>query len=152
MLRALLAHPQDMSIHWTSTKCSESEVCIKLVVLLRSIYVTMTHGHQNVKSCLTMSLLILVPQIIIYIYIYIYSNWCWDINKPYLASEFNVWFMYCMVCLFDFLHNFTKDFPKSLAFFSYSPVHLRLFDDCLFNKEFIFTSLTKHDLAYSKGL
>jgi hypothetical protein len=54
IFRALLAHPQvasnarKMSRHWTSIKCSESEVCIKLVVLLRN-YVTMMHGQQNIK-------------------------------------------------------------------------------------------------------
>ena len=55
---------------------------------------------------------------------------------------------------FDFPpYNFTKDFPKSqkyFVFFSYSPVHLWLFDNCLSNKEFIFTFMSKYNLDYSR--
>jgi hypothetical protein len=39
-------HARNMPRHWTSIKCSESEVYIKLVVLLRN-YVTI--GQQNIK-------------------------------------------------------------------------------------------------------
>jgi hypothetical protein len=43
------SNARNMSRQWTSIKCSESDVCIKLVVLLRN-YVTMMHGQQYIKG------------------------------------------------------------------------------------------------------
>jgi hypothetical protein len=43
------SNARNMSRHWTSIKCSKSEVYIKLVVLLHN-YVTMMHSQQNIKK------------------------------------------------------------------------------------------------------
>jgi hypothetical protein len=46
-----------MSRHWTSTKCSESEVCIKLVVLLRNYVNKACYAIRSIKPSMSLDVL-----------------------------------------------------------------------------------------------